>query len=141
MARLSGRASVGGAFLDSFLDRVADGAIYASLAFWLFSVHHRRLAVLALVGLVGSYLVSYARARAEGLGLCGAVGLGHRFNRLKITGAGTVLGGLGIAYALEVSLWLLALVTLVTVIQRVKFVLRQAASAAIRLANGSVDEN
>lgn len=126
MARLSGRVSAGGAFLDSFLDRVADGTIYASLAYWLFSIHSTRSAILALVGLVGSYLVSYSRARAEGLGFSGTIGLGHRFNRLKITGVGTVLGGFGFNYALEASLWALALVTLMTVIQRVRFVLEQA---------------
>jgi CDP-diacylglycerol---glycerol-3-phosphate 3-phosphatidyltransferase len=126
MARLSGRASASGAFLDSFLDRIADGAIYGSLAYWLFSARQLWLAVLALVGLVGSYLVSYARARAEGLGFSGTVGLGHRFNRLKITGVGTTLAGLGVPYVLEISLWVLIVVVTVTVIQRVGFVFHQA---------------
>jgi len=125
MARMSGRTSDFGAFLDSFLDRLVDGSIYASLAYWLFREGHSRVAMAALAALISSYLVSYARARAEGLGYLGEIGYGHRFTRLEITGVGTLLAGFGVPYVLEIALWALCALALTTVVQRVAYVRRQ----------------
>jgi phosphatidylinositol phosphate synthase len=126
MARRSNRTSAFGAFLDSFLDRAADGAIFCSLAYLMFTENRPESAVLALLGLVGSYLVSYARARAEAIGLSGEVGLGQRFTRLIITGCGTFLEGLNVPYALVLALFALVVLSFVTAAQRVMFVFRQA---------------
>ena len=83
MARLSGRTSLFGAFLDSTLDRVGDGAIFAGLALYFAGPGDDRLYVwLSLVCLVIGAVTSYARARAESLGFTANVGIAERADRL-----------------------------------------------------------
>ena len=118
MARLSGKASRFGAFLDSTLDRVVDATIFGSLAWGLIDVD-RITALAAFVCLaVGSFL-PYARARAEGLGIEAKVGIAERADRLVVGGIAAVLVGLGLPLAiLTYTLWALALAAAITVVQR-----------------------
>jgi CDP-diacylglycerol--glycerol-3-phosphate 3-phosphatidyltransferase len=131
MARKLGRSSRFGAWLDSTCDRVADAAIFSGLVLW-FTGDGRSdlLAGVALFCLVAGSLVSYAKARAEGLGLRCDVGLAERAERLILVLLGTLLAGLGLEVALAVALWLLAVASAVTVVQRLVEVRRQAALPA-----------
>jgi CDP-diacylglycerol--glycerol-3-phosphate 3-phosphatidyltransferase len=131
MARKLGRSSRFGAWLDSTCDRVADAAIFSGLVLW-FTGDGRSdlLAGVALFCLVAGSVVSYAKARAEGLGLRCDVGLAERAERLILVLLGTLLAGLGLEVALAVALWLLAVASAVTVVQRLVEVRRQAALPA-----------
>ena len=84
LARIKGTSGAWGAFLDSTLDRVSDAAVFAGLAIWLARTGQRVLAVVALFCLVAGPLVSYAKARAEGLGVRCDVGIAERTERLLI---------------------------------------------------------
>lgn len=131
MARRQGRTSSFGAWLDSTCDRVADAAIFSGLVLWFSGEGDDRLLTgVALFCLVAGGLVSYAKARAEGLGLRCDVGLAERAERLILVLLGTLLAGLGVPVALEVALWLLAAASAITVVQRLLEVRRQAARAA-----------
>jgi CDP-diacylglycerol---glycerol-3-phosphate 3-phosphatidyltransferase len=125
MARQRGTSSRFGAFLDSSLDRVADGAIFASLAYWLFTTDEPGAAVAALVVLVTSQLTSYVRARAEALGLTANVGLIERPERLLAIGVGGLCAGFGWPTGMYIVLWVLAVLSVVTVGQRFVHVFRQ----------------
>jgi len=126
MARLSGRTGKWGAYLDSTLDRVADGAVFAGLVLWFASEDELLLASVALACLVLGSVVSYAKARAEGLGMTADVGIAERADRLVAALVAAGLSGLGVPYILEVVLWVLAVLSLVTVLQRVTVVYAQA---------------
>jgi CDP-diacylglycerol--glycerol-3-phosphate 3-phosphatidyltransferase len=128
MARRLGRSSAWGAFLDSTLDRFGDAAVFGGLVLWFTAGGDDRLtAVLALTCLVLGAVTSYARARAEGLGMRASVGIAERADRLVAVLAATGLVGLGLPDALlTVVLALLALASAVTVVQRVLTVRRQA---------------
>jgi CDP-diacylglycerol--glycerol-3-phosphate 3-phosphatidyltransferase len=127
MARLSGRSSDWGAYLDSTLDRVADAAIFGGVVLYYVDQGDTGMAALALACLVGALLVSYARARAEGLGMTAAVGVAERTERLLVLLVALLAFGLGVDWALPVALWLLAVGTWVTVVQRMLHVRGQAA--------------
>lgn len=125
MARVRGHGTPFGAVLDSTCDRAVDGALFACLAWWALGVGDQRLVgVAALVCLVVGQLVSYVKARAEGVGLSADVGLAERAERLIIALVGTGLEGLGVPYALAVGLWLLAAASVWTFGQRVVEVYR-----------------
>lgn len=128
MARLAGRSSSWGAFLDSTLDRVADAALFSGLLLWFTGEGDDPvLAGVTLAVLVGGFVVSYARARAEGLGLTCNVGIAERAERIIIVLLTTGLAGLfGWPWLQAVGLWVLAVLTLVTVAQRFVAVHRQA---------------
>ena len=125
MARKLGRSGKFGAFLDSTCDRIADGAIFGAVAYWM-GVHDRTWgAAAALVCLVAGQVVSYAKARAEGLGMTANVGLVERAERLVAIGIGGLLSGFGVTYGLDVVLGLLAIASIVTIGQRVATVYQQ----------------
>jgi CDP-diacylglycerol--glycerol-3-phosphate 3-phosphatidyltransferase len=129
MARLSGHQSSWGAFLDSVLDRVGDAAIFVGLALWFAGGGDSlRLTALCLACLVLGAVVSYAKARAEGLGYTADVGIAERAERLIAVLVTTGLVGLFDlpVVVLEVVLWLLAAISLWTVLQRVRTVRQQA---------------
>jgi CDP-diacylglycerol---glycerol-3-phosphate 3-phosphatidyltransferase len=127
VARVTGTTSTWGAFLDSCMDRVADAAIFSGLVLWLTGGgHNELLAVLALFCLVAGALVSYVKARAEGLGYTCNVGIAERTERLIVGLVGAGLSGLGVPYALHIGLWLLAAASAVTVVQRFAVVHKQA---------------
>jgi CDP-diacylglycerol---glycerol-3-phosphate 3-phosphatidyltransferase len=122
LARIGGKTTPFGAFIDSTTDRVGEGAMLAAIAL-VFSRHGKDWAVvLAVAAVVGSFLVSYTRARAEALGLRGDVGLGSRAERVVLITAGLVFapwGGLPWAIvALAATAWL-------TVVQRILHVRKQ----------------
>ncbi|MBT2512685.1 phosphatidylinositol phosphate synthase [Arthrobacter sp. ISL-30] len=128
MARLNGPAGRWGNFLDSTLDRIADGAIFAGLAVWFFTDGaDRAAAVAAVVCLVLGMVVSYARAKAESLGFTANVGIAERAERLVSVLLVAGLTGLGLpSVVMVVTLTLLAIASLITVIQRIATVHRQA---------------
>src|SRR5438477_6578901 len=125
MARQSGRTGRFGAFLDSTMDRVADGAVFGAVAYWLATQQRHSALVAALICLVSGQVVSYAKARAEGLGMTANVGIAERFERLLLVGLGGLATGFGWRYGLDVALWLLAVLSVITVGQRVIHVRRQ----------------
>src|SRR5262252_6489914 len=128
LARITGSTGVFGAFLDSTMDRIADAAVFAGIAIWLATGGHDKLsAIVALFCLVAGGLVSYAKARAEGLGLRCDVGIAERTERLLIGLVAIGLSGLGVPYILPIGLWLLAVLSAFTFGQRV-FAVRKAAS-------------
>ena len=132
MARKVGRKDDFGAFLDSTLDRIADGALFAGLALY-FAWHtdsHLYL-VLCLVVLVMGAVTSYARAKADHLGYDAKVGIAERPDRL----VGMLVPAffadvLDLPILLEISLWALAIAATVTVAQRTWVVRRQALARA-----------
>jgi CDP-diacylglycerol---glycerol-3-phosphate 3-phosphatidyltransferase len=128
MARLSGRSGRWGAYLDSTLDRVGDSAIFGGLVLWYAGDGGNLfMAGLALACLILGSVVSYAKARAEGLGMTANVGIAERADRLVAVLATTGLVGLGLPeVVLTVVLMLLALASLVTVVQRMLTVRKQA---------------
>ncbi|SBT38107.1 phosphatidylinositol phosphate synthase [Micromonospora auratinigra] len=126
MARMSGGSTRFGAFLDSSMDRIADSAVFGAVAFWLAGQHNQSGVAAALLCLAAGGLVSYVKARAEGLGMTCNVGIAERTERLLIVGVGGLLTGLGVDPALEIALWLLAAVSIFTVGQRMAHVYRQA---------------
>ncbi|HWF79256.1 MAG TPA: CDP-alcohol phosphatidyltransferase family protein [Streptosporangiaceae bacterium] len=120
LARMQGSTGPFGAFLDSTLDRVGDAAVFGGLAIWFVSGgHDRLLAAVALFCLVAGLLVSYARARAEGLGIKADVGIAERTERLLIGLVATGLSGLGVPYVLSIGLWIVAVLSAITFGQRV----------------------
>jgi CDP-diacylglycerol--glycerol-3-phosphate 3-phosphatidyltransferase len=132
MARSSGRSSTWGAYLDSTLDRVGDAAVFGGLVLWFTGGGDDRLtATLALACLCLGAVVSYAKARAEGLGMTANVGIAERADRLVAVLVTTGLVGLGLPdVVLTVVLAALALASLVTVVQRMLEVRRQALAEA-----------
>ena len=132
MARLSGRSSKWGAYLDSTLDRVSDSAIFGGLVLWYAGDGATpSLAALALACLILGSVVSYAKARAEGLGMTANVGIAERAERVVVVLTATGLVGLGVhEVLLAVVLSLLALASLITVVQRMLEVRRQAFEVA-----------
>jgi CDP-diacylglycerol---glycerol-3-phosphate 3-phosphatidyltransferase len=130
MARRRGTTSRFGAWLDSTCDRIADAAIFSGLALWFAGDGDSRLLLgLSLFCLVSGGVVSYAKARAEGLGLRCDVGFAERAERLILVLAGTALAGFGVEVALTVLLWVLAVASAITVGQRLVEVRRQARRA------------
>lgn len=127
MARARGFSTPFGAVLDSTCDRVVDGALFAALTWWCLGVGQARvLGVAALLCLVAGQLTSYIKARAEGAGLTADGGLVERAERLILALLGTFLTGLGVPYAVDVALWLLAAASVWTVGQRLVAVYRSA---------------
>jgi len=137
LARITGSTGVFGAFLDSTMDRIADAAVFAGIAIWLATGGHNKLsAVVALFCLVSGGLVSYAKARAEGLGLRCDVGIAERTERLLIGLVAIGLAGLGVPYVLSIGLWILAVLSTFTFGQRV-YAVRKAASPGLGAAGAS----
>ncbi|WP_285724723.1 phosphatidylinositol phosphate synthase [Psychromicrobium xiongbiense] len=138
MARELDRHGPWGAFLDSTLDRLADSSVFVGISLWYFwGGHDDAIAVLSLVCLVLSTLVSYSRARAEGLGLRADVGIAERSERLVVVLVTTGLVGLGVpSSVLLVVLVILMVASVITVGQRV-FLVR---SQALALESGEAAE-
>jgi CDP-diacylglycerol---glycerol-3-phosphate 3-phosphatidyltransferase len=118
LARVANRATTFGAFLDSTLDRYSEAAVLLGLLYDAGRRLDLTTATLAFVVIVGSLMVSYTRARAEGLGLSCEVGFAPRPERIILLGLGLIVG-------LEVpALAVLALITNVTAVQRILHVYR-----------------
>ncbi|WP_172192682.1 phosphatidylinositol phosphate synthase [Actinomyces faecalis] len=134
LARATGRSSEFGAFLDSTMDRLADGAVFASLAAWA-GLHMadgtaRTLTLTAaLACVVLAATVPYARARAESVGATASIGIAERTDRLLVALAATFVVGAGAPqWVLTVALTVVAVASFVTVVQRVLTVRRQLAT-------------
>ena len=121
-SRMSGKGTLFGAFLDSTLDRIEEGIVITAIA-WYFAEQGDSLAAAACVYVVlGSLMVSYTRARAEALGVECKVGLATRPVRVVLLSIGILFAnGLGIGdfSLLAASIYVMAALTTVTVIQRV----------------------
>ena len=119
VARQSGRAGPRGAFFDSVCDRIADGALFLGVT-WYLSHQDPQLPVLVMAVLALSMLITYERARAESLGFQARGGLMERAERL-------VLLGVGLAFDILVPvLWIMLVLTAITAVQRFVKVWRQA---------------
>jgi CDP-diacylglycerol--glycerol-3-phosphate 3-phosphatidyltransferase len=127
-SRMSGKGTPFGAFLDSTLDRVEEGIVLTTVAAW-FADKHNEFAVAAVVAAVlFSLMVSYTRARAEALGVECKVGLATRAVRVVILSAGLLFAKIieiGDRSLLEWAIYALALLTIVTTLQRVAHVRRE----------------
>jgi phosphatidylglycerophosphate synthase len=134
VARVKGTSGQWGAFLDSTLDRIGDGAVFGALALWYAGDgNNTTLCAVALYDLVAGVVTSYAKARAESLGMTCNVGIAERSERLIAILVLTGLSGLFDAPVLRaIGLWGLAAATTVTVIQRVVEVRRQSRPGAPR---------
>jgi CDP-diacylglycerol--glycerol-3-phosphate 3-phosphatidyltransferase len=122
LARAGGKSTAFGAFLDSTTDRVGEGAMLAAVAL-VFARSGNEIAVVFTVAAVGgSFLVPYARAKAEALGLRGDVGLGSRAERVVVITAGLVFAPWG---GLQWAIYVLAATAWLTVLQRILHVRKQ----------------
>ena len=144
VARRTNRCTAFGAFYDSSLDRVADGALMAGLTvFYATNAAHYSMymTIVCLVGMVGTFLISYTRARAESIGIDAKVGVMQRPERIVLLSAPQALFGLfwngwvliGIIILLTVTAW-------ITAIQRIAFVYKatqRTDSNPIRIMNDS----
>jgi CDP-diacylglycerol---glycerol-3-phosphate 3-phosphatidyltransferase len=122
MARISEQgSSLWGGFLDSTIDRITDSAIIIAILIPLISADDS-LAVIGLMTLVTGLLIPYIRAKAESFNIQCSVGIAERTERLVILLTAIGLHGLGVTYALAIGLWLLAVLGVVTVFQRIRAV-------------------
>lgn len=112
LARATGRASRFGALYDSTLDRLSEAAVLGGLLWYALQSGSDEQAMLAFVATVGSLMVSYVRARAEGLGYALRDGLFTRSERVVLVGVALILG------FMRVALWALAILTVLTALQR-----------------------
>jgi CDP-diacylglycerol---glycerol-3-phosphate 3-phosphatidyltransferase len=128
VARRTGRSTVFGAFYDSTLDRVADGALMAGLTVFYAtnSIHHNiYMVVICLVGMIATFVVSYTRARAESLGIDAKVGVMQRPERIVLLSAPQALFGLfWNGWVLIGIILLLTVTACITAVQRIAFVHR-----------------
>jgi CDP-diacylglycerol--glycerol-3-phosphate 3-phosphatidyltransferase len=131
VARNGGLTTRFGAVLDSSCDRIADAAVFGSLAWWFAQHDHPQLLAAALLCLVLGSLTSYIRARAEGMGMTASVGIAERAERLIIVLIGTGLTGwpFRVPYVQAIALWLLVAASTITVAQRFATVWRQSREA------------
>ena len=127
-SRMSGKGTPFGAFLDSTLDRIEEGVVLLAVAAY-FATRHDEAAVAAVVAAVlGSFMVSYTRARAEALGVACKVGVATRPVRVVILSAGLVFAkgaSLGHFELLAPAVYVLAGLTVLTVLQRIWHVRRE----------------
>ena len=112
LARATGTTSRFGAMYDSTLDRLSEAVVLFGIAWYAFDTGSREQMLLAFAAVVGSLMVSYVRARAEGLHLELRDGLFTRAERVVLTSIMLILG------TLRLGLWILAVVTLFTAFQR-----------------------
>ena len=116
VARTSGRVTKFGAFLDSVLDRYSDAFLFLSISYYLAAQGNHTGSFLSLGTLVGAFLISYARARAEGLGIPCNTGIMERPERIILLIFATLTGWL------VPVLWIMLVLTHVTVLQRIYYV-------------------
>ena len=133
MARLRGGGTAFGATLDASCDRITDGVLFAAVTWWLLygvGVHPCFIAA-SLVVLVSSQVISYVKARGEASNLRITGGLVERAERLIVALGGLALSGMGISYALEGAVCLLAVGSVFTVVQRLVEAARDPRAAEV----------
>ncbi|MBI2858600.1 MAG: CDP-alcohol phosphatidyltransferase family protein [Chloroflexi bacterium] len=124
VARTTGRETRFGALLDSVTDRISEAALLSALVVVYTSRGQTAGAVICIVALIGSFLTSYVRARAEGLGLDCKVGVFTRVERVVVLGVGLVLNGVLWDYGALAAVSVVAFFSWITVVQRVAYVRR-----------------
>ncbi|HET9286337.1 MAG TPA: CDP-alcohol phosphatidyltransferase family protein [Gaiella sp.] len=122
LARAASKGTVFGAFLDATFDRVGEAAMLAAIGLSFMHDDNEVALVAAFAAVIGSFLVSYTRAKAEALGLRGDVGFGSRVERVVLIAVGLGLAPWGL---LQWPVYALAALTWLTVAQRILFVRRQ----------------
>ena len=123
LARQSDKATPLGEFLDSLSDRISEGFVLAAIALVFARAGDDIAVVFCVAAVAGSFLVSYARAKAELIGLKGDVGIGSRAERVIVISAGLILAPLGVP--LQWFIYLLAATAWLTVLQRILSVRKQ----------------
>src|SRR4051794_958466 len=119
MARMRGPSGKFGALLDSSMDRIADAAVFGAVAYYLAGLGNPYGGMgAALISLAFGQVVSYVKARAQSLGLDADVGIAERLERLLIVGVGGLLGAAGLEWGLPAALWVLSVLSIITVCQR-----------------------
>ncbi len=121
-SRMSGKGTPFGAFLDSTLDRLEEGVVLTAAGAYFASKHDQVAVAAVVMAVLASLMVSYTRARAEALGVQCKVGLATRPVRVVILSAGLVFArgaGLGHFYLLAPAVYVLAVLSLFTVAQRI----------------------
>ena len=120
VARMQGGGTRFGATLDASCDRITDGALFAAITWWLVYTYDapKSLVVASLVCLVSSQIISYVKARGEASGFTVNGGLIERPERLIISLVGLGLTGFGVPYAIDIALWILAVGSVFTILQR-----------------------
>ena len=119
MARMRGSSGKFGALLDSSMDRIADGAVFGAVVYYMANQGNPYGGTIAaLISLAAGQVVSYVKARAQSLGLDADVGIAERLERLVILGIGGLIGSAGVDWGLPAALWVLAALSIVTVFQR-----------------------
>lgn len=121
LARATGGTTTFGSFLDSTLDRAAEAVLYGAVAAYYLRTAAEPIGpvLLALTALAGSFLVSYTRAKAEGIGFSASVGLAPRMERLVLIIAGIALAGLGLGLGLIGAMAVVGVLSVATTIQRI----------------------
>ncbi len=121
LARFAEKTTKFGAILDSTVDRISEAAIFCGLLVWYMPGGLEILLIFAV--LIGSFLVSYIRARAEGLGLECKVGLFTRAERVIVLAIGLLVGQF-VDLAVVIALWILVVFVYITVVQRLVYLRR-----------------
>lgn len=122
MARISHKgASMWGGFLDSTIDRITDSAILVGLTIFLVN-ENDPIAGVVIASLVFGSLVSYIRAKAESMQISCSGGIAERTERLMVSLTAIGLEGLGVPFALAIGIWILLILAVVTVVQRILIV-------------------
>jgi CDP-diacylglycerol--glycerol-3-phosphate 3-phosphatidyltransferase len=132
-SRMSGKGTPFGAFLDSTLDRIEEGVVLAAVATWFAKSSNEIAAGATVLTVVGSYMVSYTRARAEALGVECKVGIASRAVRVVILSAGLLFAAGELIPdfdLLEPAIYAMAALTIFTTFQRVFHVRKQLAVGA-----------
>ena len=135
LARKIGQASRFGAFLDSTMDRLSEAAVFLGLLVWYTGRGAKQEIVLIYATIVGSLMVSYSRARAEGLGMDCKVGLLTRMERFVMLFIGLVLE------QVTITLWIMAILVNFTALQRMFYVWRRSEVEEVEAENRESEEN
>jgi phosphatidylglycerophosphate synthase len=122
LARAASKGTIFGAFLDSTFDRLGEAAVLTAIGLALMRDSNEVALVATFAAVIGSFLVSYTRSRAESLGLRGDIGFGSRVERVVIIAVGLFVAPWG---WLQWPIYVLAAMAWITVLQRMLFVRRQ----------------
>ena len=138
LARATGKTSDFGAFLDSTMDRAGEAVIYAGITAGAAVNGKTEVIGLATLALGTGSLVSYVRARGEGLGVCANIGIAQRAERAAVLIVGLLAGGLASATWLTAALLIISVASAITVVQRIRFIRAGLAAAEQTAAQGKV---
>ena len=143
LARATGGTTAFGSFLDSTLDRAAEAILYGGVAAYYLATATEPTGpvLLAVVAMGASFMVSYTRARAEGIGVTATVGLAPRMERLVLLVAGILLAGMGLEIGLIGAIGVIAALSVATTIQRIWHVHRLSTAGPGPATDDTTREN